>query len=307
MLELPNPFAGEGGVIRLLEPGDCDLEALVDRVLSGLYSKPFVIEVDGLRSLYFTRAFIQSEMRLADPHALQFAYTRKMMGFLLFLHEPRAILMLGLGGGSLAKYCHRHLGAAQILAVEIDPHIIAFRDQFLVPADDARFRVVEGDAAQYVAQCEVHYDAVMIDAFDRDGVAPSLCTREFYEAVRRLLPRKGVMVANLVGAKAERIAHLEMIRTVFGGNVILLPLADDGNYVAFAFRDPAFEPRWRWIDDQAKAMRVRYGLDFPKFAGKLERSRKLGYLRREMHQAQTRRGKPGLGEAPLSSSAGTRS
>jgi spermidine synthase len=107
-----------------------------------------VIEDDGARALYFTRAFIRSEMRLSDPYALQFAYTRKMMGFLLFRHEPREILMLGPGGGSLAKYCHRHLPAARITAVEIDPDVIAFRDQFAVPPDDSRFSVVQGDAAQ---------------------------------------------------------------------------------------------------------------------------------------------------------------
>lgn len=285
MLELPNPFGGEAGVIRLLEPQDCDREAIVDRVLSGLYDKPFVIEDDGSRCLYFTRAFIQSEMRLADPYGLEFAYTRKMMGFLLFLPEPREVLMLGLGGGSLAKYCHRHLPAARITVVEVDPQVIAFREQFLLPPDGARFRVVQAEAAGYIAQCGDRPDVVLIDAFDRDGVAPSLATREFYEDVRGLLGSQGLLVANLVGVKAERMAHLEMIRRVFDGNVILLPVADDGNYVAFAFRDPAFEPRWRWIDGQAKAMRARYGLDFPAFAGKLERSRKRGYLRREMHDA----------------------
>ena len=76
------------------------------------------------------------------------------------------------------------------------------------------------------------------------------------------------------------MANLQAMSAVFGDNVILLPIADDGNHVAFAFRDPAFEPRWRWIDEQAKAMRARFGLDFPKFAGKLQRSRKLGLLRR---------------------------
>jgi spermidine synthase len=288
MLELPNPFGGEAGVIRLPEPPEADCEAIVERVLAGLYDKPFVIEDDGSRCLYFTRAFIQSEMRLADPLALEFAYTRKMMGFLLFLPEPREILMLGLGGGSLAKYCHRHLPAARITVVEVDPHVIAFRDQFLVPPDDARFRVREGEAAGYVAQCQERPDVVLIDAFDRDGVAPSLCTREFYESVRGILARKGLMVANLVGEKGERMAHLAMIRAVFGDNVILLPIADDGNHVAFAFRDPAFEPRWRWIDEQAKAMRARYGLEFPEFAAKLKRSRKRGYLREEMPQPRPR-------------------
>ena len=291
MLELPNPFANEGGVIRLLERPGGDTEALVDSVLAKRYPRPFVIEDDGARCLYFTRDFIQSEMRLDDPFELAFAYTRKMMAFLLFLPEPRAILMLGLGGGSLAKWCHRHLPRARVTAVEIDPDVIAFRDQFLVPPDGERFRVVRGDAAQYVAQCEERADVVIIDAFDRDGVAPALCTREFYRDVRAMLSRSGVVAANLVGPKAERVAHLEMLRTVFEGNVILLPIADDGNYVAFAFRDPAFEPRWRWMAGEARALKARYGLDFPRLAARLERSRKLGFLRREMHapDVQTRR------------------
>jgi spermidine synthase len=291
MLELPNPFANEAGVIRLLEPPGGDTEALVDSVLAKRYPRPFVIEDDGARCLYFTRDFIQSEMRLDDPFELAFAYTRKMMAFLLFLPEPRKILMLGLGGGSLAKWCHRHLPKASVTAVEIDPDVIAFRDQFLVPPDGERFRVVRGDAADYVAQCEEKADVVIIDAFDRDGVAPSLCTREFYRDVRAMLSRSGVVAANLVGPKAERVAHLEMLRTVFEGNVILLPIADDGNYVAFAFRDPAFEPRWRWMAGEAKALKARYGLDFPRLAARLERSRKLGFLRREMHapEVQTRR------------------
>lgn len=291
MLELPNPFASEGGVIRLLERPGGDTEALVDSVLAKRYPRPFVIEDDGARCLYFTRDFIQSEMRLDDPFELAFAYTRKMMAFLLFLPEPRAILMLGLGGGSLAKWCHRHLPGARVTAVEIDPDVIAFRDQFLVPPDGERFRVVRGDAAEYVAQCEERADVVIIDAFDRDGVAPALCTREFYRDVRAMLSRSGVVAANLVGPKAERVAHLEMLRTVFEGNVILLPIADDGNYVAFAFRDPAFEPRWRWMAGEARALKARYGLDFPRLAARLERSRKLGFLRREMHapDVQTRR------------------
>ena len=120
MLELPNPFANEGGVIRLLEPPGGDTEALVDSVLAKRYGRPFVIEDDGARCLYFTRDFIQSEMRLDDPYELAFAYTRKMMAFLLFCPEPRRILMIGLGGGSLVKFCNRRLPSTHVTVVEID-------------------------------------------------------------------------------------------------------------------------------------------------------------------------------------------
>ena len=278
MLEIDNPFPAEYGVIRLLEPDDCDPVPIVKALLTGTYDKPYVIEEGDSRSLYFTRALTQSGMRLSDPMALEFAYTQKMMSFLLFVHQPKHILMLGLGGGSLAKYCHRHLPASRITAIEIDPDILAFRDQFMLPPDDARLQILLGDAADYVRRVDQDADVIVIDAFDRDGFSSSVCTREFYLDVRDTLTPKGAMVANMVGPKAERAAHLDMVAAVFNGNIIMLPVADDGNYLVFAFRDAAFEPRWRWIDGQAKVMKARYGLDFPGFASKLKRSRRDGYL-----------------------------
>lgn len=278
-----NPFPGEYGVIRLLEAEDCDCEQVVRRILCGTYEKPYVIEEGDSRSLYFTRALTQSGMRLSDPTALEFSYTQKMMGFLLFVHQPQHILMLGLGGGSLAKYCHRHLPGAHITALEIDARILAFRDQFMLPPDDARLRVLLGDAAVYLRKSRENQDVVMIDAFDRDGFSASVCTRGFYRDVRNVLTHQGVMVANMVGPKEERVAHLELIADIFSDNIIVLPIEEDGNYLVFAFRDAAFEPRWRWIDGQAKAMKARYGLDFSTFATALKRSRKDGYVQQSMH------------------------
>ncbi len=278
MLEIDNPFPAEYGVIRLLEADDCDRATIVKAILTGTYDKPYVIEEGDSRSLYFTRVLTQSGMRVSDPMALEFAYTQMMMSFLLFVHQPKHILMLGLGGGSLAKYCYRHLPASRITAIEIDPGILAFRDQFMLPPDDARLQILVGDAADYLRRIEPDADVIMIDAFDRDGFSTSVCTREFYLDVRDALTQQGVMVANMVGPKAERVAHLDMVADVFGGNIILLQVADDGNYLVFAFRDTAFEPRWRWIEGQVKSMKARYGLDFPGFASKLKASRKDGYL-----------------------------
>ena len=281
IVEIPSPFRRDEGRVKVLEPPDCNRARLRESLVTGAYRKPFILEDRETRALHFSRDFIQSAMRLADPCALEFAYTRKMMGFLLFTHEPREILVLGLGGGSLEKYCHRLL-PARITVVEIDPDVVAFRDEFRVPPDDARLSVLIDDAAAYVAQRPRAADVILMDAFDRQGFAPSVASRDFYADAREALTRRGVLVVNLVGAARERVAHLERIRATFDDNVILVPVEDDGNHVAFAFRDARFEPRWRWISEQARAMRRRYGLDFPRFAGAFERSRKLGYLERTL-------------------------
>jgi spermidine synthase len=107
MLAITNPFSADCGLLRLLEPADADRAALSERLRSGTYDKPFIAEDGETRALYFSWAYVQSRMRIEEPVALELCYTRKMMSFLLFHTNPRALLLLGLGGGSLAKYCWR--------------------------------------------------------------------------------------------------------------------------------------------------------------------------------------------------------
>ncbi len=286
IVEIPSPFEGDAGRVKLLEPADCDLDPIRRRLLDGTYEKPYLLEEDGTRSLHFSRSTVQSGMRLDDPCALAFAYTRRMMAFLLLVHDPREILVLGLGGGSLVKYCHRHLPGARLTVVEIDPHVIAFRDEFRVPPDDERLAVLRDDAALYLTRPRAAADAILVDAFDRDGFAPSLSTRDFYADARAALTRRGVLVVNLVGEASQRLVHLARIEAAFDGNALLVPVEEDGNQVVFAFRDAQFEPRWRWIAQQARGLEKRYGLDFVSMAARLERSRKLGYLERALRASR---------------------
>ena len=51
MIEIGNPFPAEYGVLRLLEPTDCDRVAIVKAILPGTYDKPFVIDEGVSRSL----------------------------------------------------------------------------------------------------------------------------------------------------------------------------------------------------------------------------------------------------------------
>src|SRR6185369_6747562 len=100
----------------------------------------------------------QSSMLDDRPDELQVDYTRTMMGFLLLEPEPREIAMIGLGGGSLAKFCHRHLRSARITAVENNPGVIALRNEFAIPADDERLSVVAEDGAAFVRERAGRFD-----------------------------------------------------------------------------------------------------------------------------------------------------
>lgn len=284
-LEMPSPFETEFGKLLLLEapsatPGE--VNALRARLLDESYPKPFVVDDGQLRYLYFNVRLMQSAMRIATPDTLELRYTQKMMSFLLFQPRPARIALIGLGGGSLLKFCHRQLPAAQFTAIELDPDVIAFGEAFLLPPPGPQLQIVQADGAQWLAQTQQTdsgIDVLLIDAFDANGFAPGLASREFLQCTWDRLSSKGVLVINLAG-EGERYAGLVgEVMHVFDDQVIVIPVPDDGNHVLLAFREHHFEPRWRWLHNHAKELRARHGLDFPIFAQKMERSVKLGLAR----------------------------
>jgi spermidine synthase len=270
-LELPAGILSEEGTIRVIEPAGSDAGRLREDIIAGRYAKPFILDDGRVRRLYFTLRYLQSEMRLKNPHALELAYTRKMMAFLLFHPNPKRILLIGLGGGSLAKFCHRSLPRTRITAVEIDPIIIAMSEQFGVTPDE-RLAIVQADAAEFLPSAQADTDVLLLDAFDRDGLAPTLSNPTFFEAARRRLRPNGLMVANLAGAEDNWRPHLAMLRDAFEERIVLVRVGGDDNHIAFASTDPAFPPHWTLLEKTAQGLQRRHGLDYPEFLRKLKRA-----------------------------------
>ncbi|MDO8413984.1 MAG: transferase, partial [Gallionellaceae bacterium] len=156
--------------------------------------KPYLTENEEILSLHFDALHIKSEMCIDQPDKLISSYTRAMMSFLLFEPSPKCIAMIGLGGGSLAKYCYRYLPQTEITVVEINPDVIALRNEFAIPDDDMRFRVLLGDGAEWVADTTRQPDVLMVDGFDADGLPAQLCSQQFYDDCFASLADNGIMV-----------------------------------------------------------------------------------------------------------------
>jgi spermidine synthase len=281
LFEMPSPFEIEMGTVLMHEPSWAREGELRAQLLDESYPKPFVIDDGKSRFLYFNVRLMQSEMSLKAPHDLAIRYTQKMMAFLLFQPRPKRIVLIGLGGGSLIKFCYQRMPGTQLTAVELDPNVIAFRDTFLMPPDDDRLQVLEADGAEFLENTEKGIDALLVDAFDKTGFAPSLANREFFDNAYAKLSGNGVLVINLAGEKETYAGLIGEAMHVFDDQVIVISVPDDGNHVLYAFKERHFEPRWRWLHNYAKELRAKFGLDFPAFVQKMERSTKLGLARRE--------------------------
>jgi len=196
--------------------------------------KPYVYESLTSKALHFSISEIQSRMRLADPYALDLEYTQLMMGFVLFQPRPKQILMIGLGGGSLAKFCHRQLRQAKVQVVEINPHVIALRDEFHVPPDGERFHVVPGDGARFVRLGASRPDVLVVDGFGPEGQPARLCSQRFYDDCAETLQPGGVLVVNLHRGHRHHEVFLGRLQRAFDGSALVVEDSEGSNSIVFA-------------------------------------------------------------------------
>jgi len=221
---------------------------------------PLVRTQGNRRTLEFQPGDIQSEMLLSHPDALVLAYARAMMCFALFVPRPRHILMVGLGGGSLAKFCYRHFPHTRITVLEISAEVIALREAFQVPPDDARLRIVHADAAGYVRAMRDETDVILVDGFDAAGMPAELGSLAFYRACRRALCAGGVLAANILDYDPCHDRIVERIGHAFDGRVCDFPGIAGNNHLLFALRA---RPGARGATRLLARLQGRRGLGFP--------------------------------------------
>lgn len=195
---------------------------------------PYVIGECGTKSLHFSFSAVQSRMDLHRPERLMLSYTRIMMGCLLFNARPKALAMIGLGGGSLARFIYHELPQASLQVVEINPEVLELRREFLLPDDSARLTVQLADGADFVHSAPGLFDTLLVDGFDIQGQPPELATLDFYRGCASCLTPQGLLVANLCPSYAGFARQLEDLRHVFGSHVVEVDDASNGNTVVFA-------------------------------------------------------------------------
>lgn len=231
-----------------------------------------VSERDGVRRMHLGGDTVQSAMRVNAPDALEIAYTRSMMAFLLFQSRPSDISIVGLGGGSTAKWLYRHFPQAQINVVEINPDVPPIaRAYFYLPLDESRLPIHIGDGAAYIARRAQQCDLLLVDGYDEVALAPSLATPEFFKDCRSALKPNGVCVMNLWGSDPKFRHYVDRLTEIFDGLLLCLTAAERGNVIALGFERSPNMPTWEDLKQRARDLETLHGLEFSKFVDDLKK------------------------------------
>jgi len=183
--------------------------------------------------LQFRGDVTQTRMSRWFPQRLHIGYTRTMLATLWLHPQPQRIGIIGLGGGAQTKFCHRYLPQAHIDVAENEPDVIALRDAFHIPPDDARLHVECIDGAHWLRQHRGAFDLLLVDAYDVNGIPPALSTQGFHDDCRAALTAGGVMASNLYDTDIR--THVTRLRRSFDGRVLKLDEPDMSNKVVIAW------------------------------------------------------------------------
>ena len=226
----------------------CQLSVMVEAKelyrAKSLYRDIYVIQNDDLLCLKFSiprrEDTSQSCMDRDDPFRLVFNYTRMMMATVLVNPEPRSILIVGLGGGTLPTAFNDMYPDAEITRVEIDPAVAKVARKYFDFKESERNRVVIKDARLHIKRQALKnkkYDLIILDAFGSDYIPEHLTTVEFLEEVKQVLSPQGVLASNTFSTSkfyhhesstyAEVFGRFYVMQTNAGSNRIILYSGDD--------------------------------------------------------------------------------
>ncbi len=155
---------------------------------------------DGVRRIMRFERNHQSDMFLDDPYETSIEYVDYLHLTLAVCPKAARALLVGLGGGSLAKRMWRDYPWMRIDVAELDAEVIEICRAFFELPDDERLRVVHSEGRAFIESSRDTYDIIAVDAFDDDYVPRPLVTEEFLLAARDRLTPDGVIAYNVIGS-----------------------------------------------------------------------------------------------------------
>lgn len=226
---------------------------------------------NGVRCLHLGTEWVQGSMILDDPYSIDLEYVQRMMAWLLFVDPgsvaARHAMQLGLGAGTLTKFCRKNL-RMKTTAIELNPMVLhACRGWFKLPPDDAKLKVVIADASLEILHDEWHatVDALQVDLYDHEAAAPVMDDEAFYGDCRALLTDEGCMTVNLFGRASSYERSLLKIAAAFGEDAVwAFKPTREGNTVVLAQRTPS-RPTREALAQRAETIQTRWNLPATKW------------------------------------------
>jgi len=184
------------------------------------YNHIKVIDDFPIRKMFFGREGMcreQAAIDLNNEHTHVHDYSLLIMHSVIFVQDPKDILVVGCGGGIVPSQFNYYFPDANIDVVEIDPEVVNTAKRFFYFKDSGKIQVYIGDAYTVLSEMKKKkYDIIILDAFTHRYVPFHLMSKEFFHYVLNLSRDNSVIVSNASHAHPSFNSHINTIRSVLG-------------------------------------------------------------------------------------------
>ncbi len=217
------------------------------------------------RWLDFNDGLIQSEIILNNPEILPLVLNRAMLAGVIFSELPKQVLLVGMGGGTTARYfasCFPDVVGDAVEKSKIVSELACSYFEFPVGHN---WQIHTEDIIDYVQDCSQKYDLIIIDIAIEQKTPQWLVERDFLKQCRSLLTEQGHIALNLLVDDSNEFLHyLSAIRDTFSRQTACLSLPNYRNTVIFAFNNPPQNVPKEPALDLSK-LEAEWGLEFGEF------------------------------------------
>ena len=251
-----------------------------DRVIhreKSLYRNILVTQQGDRRCLAFSvkrERRNQTCMNLKHPEKIVFPYVRMTFAGLMANPNPKNMLMIGLGGGTIASVLMEIYPDLKMDLVEVDEAVVKVAHEFFDFKATGNANVLTLDGRVFVRRALVgnqKYDLIILDAYNGDYIPEHLMTREFLTDVKALLTDNGIVVANTFAVSKLYDHESVTYREVFGP-FINLKMPGTGNRVVIAGHSALPKPdTFRVRSGQLQPRLLPYGVNLARFLPYLDR------------------------------------
>lgn len=138
------------------------------------------------------------------------------------LGKDDRVLILGLGGGTIAKLLTNKFGPIAIDGVEIDSLMVELGKKFL-DFNEKNVNVIVEDALRYLDKSRYKYEMVVVDLFAHGDVAVGAESEEFFQKVKQVVSKNGIVVINKIFTGREELKeYVDFVSKIFNKTDIML-------------------------------------------------------------------------------------
>ena len=247
-----------------------DLAPEQSQVLRSEFVNDQLIEIrefDNYRWLQIGGDSIQGLMDVNLPSQILLPNIQALLATLLFYSEPKQLLNLGFGCGSIERFCIDKLSDVAITSLETSTSVIQLAKEFFFIGEGCQ--IVNISAEEFFTNEKKVYDIILCDIFNDEEHPACLYDDGFYKNLVNCLDDKGVLAINLLPESEDDVLDILLPMKNYFDNISLLEVPNHFNAILFASNSRL--PEAAELETRANKCLNQTGLDLSDLPQRLNR------------------------------------